>query len=257
MLSVAGRKSHFRVLPLILAASIALPAYSVMQVPAFALSELQQAPADPKAGNAADADKAAPAPAGNPDTATDAGSGSNGLPMPEPLIDTSKANDTKAAAQDAKPGDISMDIAKAPEPVRKLRQAIMDAARAGDLAKVASLMDPGPNHTDIGPDDSGNDLQTALKDMSGDGDGLEILSIMLDLLSTGYAHVNVGTPDEAYVWPYFTEKKLDTLTPSEKVDLMRIVTAGDFADMLEYGGYNFYRIGITPDGHWKFFLSGN
>ena len=30
----------------------------------------------------------------------------------------------------------------------------------------------------------------------------------------------------------------------------RIVTAGDFAEMQEFGSYNFYRLGITPDGQF-------
>jgi hypothetical protein len=84
-----------------------------------------------------------------------------------------------------------------------------------------------------------------------------VLSIVLDVLSTGYAHVGAGTANDLYVWPYFTEKQLSTMTPAEKVDLMRLVTAGDFADMLEYGSYNFYRVGISADGKWKQFLSGN
>jgi hypothetical protein len=35
------------------------------------------------------------------------------------------------------------------------------------------------------------------------------------------------------------------------------VTAGDFAEMEEGGNYNFYRVGITPDGQWKFFVAGD
>ena len=66
-----------------------------------------------------------------------------------------------------------------------------------------------------------------------------------------------GTPEEAYVWPYFTEKPLASLTPPEKVDLFRLLTAGDFAEMEEGGNYNFYRVGITPDGQWKFFVAGD
>ena len=38
---------------------------------------------------------------------------------------------------------------------------------------------------------------------------------------------------------------------------MRLVTAGDVASMQEFGSYNFYRVGITPDGQWKFFIGGD
>lgn len=64
-----------------------------------------------------------------------------------------------------------------------------------------------------------------------------------------------STPDEAYVFPYFSGKPLNTLTAPEKVELLRIITAGDLADMQEYGNYSFYRIGISPDGKWKFFTA--
>lgn len=252
MQMVAGRKSQFRLLPLLLATAVALPTSLSMGSNAYALSQLQQAPAEQPATGTSGNNQAPSAPAA---PAAPADSGGT-ITMPAPLVDSTKAT-APAVTTDSKPAEIMFDISKAPEAVRKTRDAIIEAAKAGDLKKVAELMHPGPNHTDIGPDDSGNDIPTALKDMSGDGDGLEILSIMLDILSTGFAHVNAGTPDEAYVWPYFAEKKLDQLTAPEKVDLMRIVTAGDFADMQEYGGYNFYRIAITPDGHWKSFLSGN
>ena len=52
-------------------------------------------------------------------------------------------------------------------------------------------------------------------------------------------------------------KPLASLTPPEKVELLRIVTAGDLADMQEYGNYSFYRLGISPDGQWKFFSGGD
>lgn len=80
---------------------------------------------------------------------------------------------------------------------------------------------------------------------------------MLDIISTGFVHVGQGTPDEMYVWPYFAEKDLKALTPPERVELLRIVTAGDLSDMQEFGGYNFYRLGITPDGKWKYFTAGD
>ncbi len=97
----------------------------------------------------------------------------------------------------------------------------------------------------------------ALKSLSGDQDGIEVLAILLDLMSTGFVLADKGTPEEAYVWPYFAEKPLSSLTAPEKVDLFRLVTAGDFAGMEEFGSYNFYRVGITPDGRWKFFVAGD
>ncbi len=83
------------------------------------------------------------------------------------------------------PVEISFDISKAPAAVQKARQEIIDAATAGDVKKVAALMKA--SQTNLGPDNANADPESALKDMSGDGDGLEVLSIMLDVLATGYA----------------------------------------------------------------------
>jgi hypothetical protein len=185
---------------------------------------------------------------------------SKALPMPDPLVksqpsSTAVASDT---SNNGKPAEIIYDISKVPEPVRKLRETIVEAAASGDLERLRSLMNVGGglNQTQVTADDPGEDPIKTLHDLSGDSDGIEILSILLDILSSACAHIGQGTPNEMYVWPYFAEKDIKTLSAPEKVDLMRIITAGDFSDMLEFGGYNFYRVGITPDGKWKFFTSG-
>ncbi|MGF9562468.1 hypothetical protein [Neorhizobium sp. JUb45] len=161
----------------------------------------------------------------------------------------------EAEAEPAIKAEIIHDFSKLPEPVRKLREAIVEAAASGDVERMRPIMDPGAQKTD-GPDQNEDPIET-LKSFSGDTEGLEILAIMLDLMQTGVARIEAGTPDEVYVWPYFVGKPLNELTPPEKVDLLRIVTAGDLAAMDEAGGYNFYRIGISPDGKWKFIVSGD
>ncbi|WFU09987.1 hypothetical protein QA646_03720 [Rhizobium sp. CB3090] len=184
------------------------------------------------------------------------------IPMPDPLVNNQAGQSSGTASGNTSNGgkqaEILFDISKAPEPVRKLREAIVEAAASGDLERLRPLMNVGGGlkQTQVTADDPTEDPIKTLHDLSGDPDGIEILSILLDIMSTGFAHVGQGTPDEMYVWPYFAEKDIKTLTAPEKVDLMRIVTAGDFSDMLEFGGYNFYRVGITPDGRWKFFTSG-
>ncbi|WCK13937.1 hypothetical protein G6L41_003430 [Agrobacterium tumefaciens] len=185
---------------------------------------------------------------------------SDGIPLPDPLVDRSAGQSTQ---QPTKPGNtpemsvvIEHDISKAPEAVRKLRQQIIDAASSGDIEKLRPFIAASDKQFRIDGNDS-DDPIAALKSYSGDPDGLEVLAIIIDLLSTGYAHVDAGTPDEAYVFPYFSGKPLNTLTAPEKVELLRIITAGDLADMQEYGNYSFYRIGISPDGKWKFFTAGD
>lgn len=188
------------------------------------------------------------------------GGAAPGVPMADPLISSQNnqgVDKTPGAQDDSKPVEVIYDINKAPEPVRKLREQIVEAAASGDLERLRPLMGAGADQTQVTVGEATDDPISTLKDLSGDPDGDEILAIMLDIISTGFVHVGAGTPDEMYVWPYFAEKDLKSLTPPERVELLRIVTAGDLSDMQEFGGYNFYRLGITPAGKWKFFTAGD
>lgn len=213
--------------------------------------------ADPAAGNgipvrqAQDTTLPKPAPAIDPPVASEPGPGSNG-----------------AGDQGAKPGvtadsnipdgpsEVIRDLSTLPEPVKKMRDQLIAAAASGDPEKLRALLGTGPNQTLVMNTD-GDDPVDTLKTFSGDPDGQEILAIMIDILSTGAARFDAGKPDEIYIWPYFVAKNVETLTPPERVDLLRIVTAGDLIGMQDNGNYNFYRLGITPDGQWKFLTGGD
>lgn len=162
------------------------------------------------------------------------------------------ATDTKHAAL-----EVMYDFAKAPEAVRKMREKLVEAASSGDPEKLRALLSEGAEPTALALGSDNGDPIATIKSVSGDPDGIEVLAIMMDVLNAGFVHVNAGTSDDAYVWPYFAEKPLNTLTPREKVELLRIVTAGDYENMLDAGNYNFFRIGIAPDGKWKFFTAGD
>lgn len=228
--------------------------------PAFALSELkneqgqvQQKPAE--------GGETPPAEEEQQDT------GPLELPLPDPLIRRDKAVtepsddapgvDDKTADAPEVPVEFFSDIAKAPEPVRRMRELIVEAAASGDIERLRPLLGKGVTETQVSIVETDEGPVETLKGQSGDDEGIEVLAILIDVLAGGFVHVGKGTADELYVWPYFAEKSLATLTPPEKVELLRIVTAGDFADMKEFGSYNFYRVGITPDGQWKFFVTGD
>ncbi|ARQ57637.1 MULTISPECIES: hypothetical protein [Rhizobium] len=218
---------------------------------AYALSELHKIPGQPN-------DQAAQGSAQG--QSQPQGGTTPGVPMADPLVNSqnSQGVDKTPGTQDSsKPVEVIHDISKAPEPVRKMRQQIVEAAASGDLERLRPLMGAGAEQTQVTVGEPTDDPIGTLKDLSGDPDGDEILAIMLDIVSTGFVHVGQGTAEEMYVWPYFAEKDLKSLTPPERVELLRIVTAGDLSDMQEFGGYNFYRLGITPDGKWKFFTAGD
>lgn len=185
--------------------------------------------------------------------------GKQTLPMPDSLIKKpgDKTTTLETPDQPEIPVEFVNDLDKLPAPVKKMRIALVEAAASGDIEKLRPLLSTGEDETQVSVGDAPEDPIAALKSLSGDPDGREVLAILLDIISTGAAHTDKGTPQEAYVWPYFAEKNLDTLSPPEMVELYRIVTAGDVTDMKEFGGYNFYRLGISPDGKWKFFVAGD
>ncbi|SIP92425.1 hypothetical protein SAMN05880582_10136 [Rhizobium sp. RU20A] len=190
------------------------------------------------------------------------------IPMPDAMIDkrdlsvpgeTTPDATVPAGEEAATPAiEIIQDPAQLPEPVRRMRQLIMDAALTGDIEKLRPLLGKGGTATQVSSyeGDPADPIAT-LKGLSGDQQGAEVLAIMLDILSTGAALIDKDTNETVYVWPYVALRPIDTLTKPEIVDLLRIVTAGDMAEMQEVGGYNFYRLGIGPDGQWKFFLTGD
>jgi len=137
-----------------------------------------------------------------------------------------------------------------------MRQLLIDAAKSGDIEKLRPLLGTGDSATQLSLADITDDPVAFLKSQSGDEDGEEILAIMEEVLSAGYVHLDAGTPEELYVWPYFFAYPLDKLTPQQKVEMYKIVTASDFEEMQNFGNYIFFRLGISPDGHWAFFVAG-
>ncbi|GEO84499.1 MULTISPECIES: hypothetical protein [Alphaproteobacteria] len=236
---------------LLRAVSVGLAVAVIGASPALALSDIRQLPASSQ-------DPAAPEDKEKLDTRPD--TGLTGIPDPDPLIRKPGDNPPPASTtsdSDEQPPEVIYDLSKAPEPVRRMRELLIEAAASGDVERMRPLLNPGPDQTQIALGTSDADPVAALKQLSGDEDGVEVLAILIDILSTGFVHLDAGTPDEVYVWPYFAERPLALLTPPEKVELLRIVTAGDVAEMQDLGNYNFFRLGITPDGRWKFFTSGD
>ena len=97
------------------------------------------------------------------------------------------------------------------------------------------------------------DVVAYLKAQSGDGQGLELLAILTDVLEASWVRLNPGTPQEIYVWPAFAALPLDRLEPGQLVELMKIVTSSDLEEMKGSGHYTFYTVGIGPDGTWHWF----
>ena len=150
--------------------------------------------------------------------------------------------------------EVITDLSRLPAPVARTRERILTAARSGDLKQLAALVNeamPVFSFTDE------KDPIAFWKANYPDSDGIEVLSIATMILELGFVRVDEGTQQEMYVWPYFVRMSLAALTPPQKVELFRIVTGADYRDMLAFGVYSFYRVGIGPDGTWHFFVAGD
>jgi hypothetical protein len=163
------------------------------------------------------------------------------------------ANARLKAPADTAP-EIVTDLTRLPPAVARTREQILAAARSGDLDKVAALMRPAGTVFTFGDD---KDPVAFWKANYPDSEGIEVLSILVTVLETGFVRLDPDTPQEAYVWPYFVGIPIKTLSPEQKVELFRIVTGADYKDMVEFGAYAFYRLGISPDGTWQFFVAGD
>ena len=152
--------------------------------------------------------------------------------------------------------EIGYDMARLPAPVAKTRQRILEAARSGDLEKLLAVMQSTETMPIFTFGQDKNPLSYWRSNYP-DSNGVEVLSILVNLLEAGYVRIDKGTPQEMYVWPYFAFTPLATLTPGQKVELFRIVTGSDYKEMTQFGAYVFYRVGIAPDGTWHFFVSGD
>jgi len=152
--------------------------------------------------------------------------------------------------------EIITDLGRLPPAVARTRERILAAARSGDLQKLLAVMQTNAA-LPIFSFSEDKDPVGFWKANYPDSDGVEALSILITILETGFVHVDLGTPQEVYLWPYFAWLPLKSLTPEQKVELFRIITGADYKDMIEFGAYSFYRLGITPDGTWHFFVSGD
>lgn len=188
-----------------------------------------------------------------------------GLRIPNESEYENEASDDEPVEQDTEPDHrpdkgpppvIEYDASKLPPPVRRLREQILEAATSGEIDGLRPIFDANGEPPAISFNEDGDPINQ-LKSLSGDEEGREILAILIEVLEAGYVHVDVGTPDEMYVWPYFARYPLEELTGPQMVELFKLLTAGDYEDMKIYGTYLFYRVGIAPNGVWRFFLAGD
>ncbi|WP_186386908.1 hypothetical protein [Stappia sp. TSB10P1A] len=171
---------------------------------------------------------------------------------PEPATDASGAPGVQPEALP----EVLYGEADLPKPVARTRAQLLEAAYAGDLDRLRMVLEANEMMPTLTFGEMDDPIEF-LKASSGDGEGLEVMAILTEILEAGYVHVDKGTAQEMYVWPYFSRIPLARLTREQKVEMYRVVTSGDLADMEAMGAWTFYRVGIGPDGTLHYFVAGD
>jgi hypothetical protein len=159
---------------------------------------------------------------------------------------------TTATAAPGQPPKVLYDFNALPDPVKRMLEQIVVAAESGEIETMRPVLESN----ELKPMVAAAHVEDPIefwKKASADGAGRDVLAAMLNVIASGYVRVGQGH-DEMFVWPYFAEIDLATLTPSQEVDLYRIVPPALAVPMKKAGKYSYYRLGISPAGVWHYFL---
>jgi hypothetical protein len=151
---------------------------------------------------------------------------------------------------------VHRDLHDLPAAVAETRLKLMAAAATGDVEALRAIIEAQSNPPSVtlgGQEDPIGFLRSS----SNDGAGRELLGILLELLEAPYAVLGEGGDNEVFIWPYLAVVSLRDLTPPELVELYKLVSFYDYQDMLDFGGWYFFRVGILANGEWSFFLAGD
>ncbi len=142
-----------------------------------------------------------------------------------------------------------------PVPVEEMRDAILAATRSGEIEDLKVPLD----WNELKPDVAATTVDDPIaywKKTSADGEGREILAVLANILAMRPAELPLGNDLEnntIYVWPYLAEAKLDALSPSEQVDLLRLVSPEKAKAMRTAKKWTWWRLTIGADGTWHSF----
>jgi hypothetical protein len=159
----------------------------------------------------------------------------------------------KQGAGAANPRKPLRDPSALPEPVRRMRFEILRAAASGQIEALRLPIEMNELPPMFADKPTGDSI-AFLRSASGDGEGREMLAVLINLLTTGCVRQSPSPGEEVYVWPYFAETPLDELTPAQEVELLRFVPAARFKEMRAKGKYDYYRLTIGGDGVWHTFM---
>jgi hypothetical protein len=168
---------------------------------------------------------------------------------PDPQI---AATETVVAAAEDQAPKVLYDFNALPDPVKRMLEQIAEAAQSGEIEKMRPVLESNELKPMVAAAHVDDPIAFWKKE-SADGSGRDVLAALLDVMSSGYVRTGQGE-EEMYVWPYFAATGLSALTPSQEVELYRVVPPERAVAMKKSGKYGYYRLGIAPNGVWHFFL---
>lgn len=179
------------------------------------------------------------------------------------ILDTAFAGAAKPGAADAaaKPQSSAplaqhpLTDEELPPNVRDMREAILLAVRSGRIEDLQTAIEWNEILPDLGKA-TGVAAIEAWRKQSSDGEGLEILAVLGNILALGPAKIMGGRDHEnaaIYVWPYLAERPLQNLSPAEQVDLLRLMQPDAAKAMRADKTWTWWRLVIAADGNWLSF----
>lgn len=152
--------------------------------------------------------------------------------------------------------EISSDMSALPEAVQATRQKLIEAARSGDIEALQPIIDAQGVQPKVSFGDP-DDALGYLRDVSEDGEGRQVLGLLLDLLDQPYAYYPDSGGETNYIWPYLAELDPNALTPEQEVDAYRLVSNDQLTELKQFGAWIFWRTYINESGEWYAFIAGD
>lgn len=143
-----------------------------------------------------------------------------------------------------------------PEKVSETYQRIKAAAQSGDAGELQAAME----WNELPPETNAEDGVSPLdhwKQAFGDPSLRAVMATILNILEAGHVKLNGEGGAATYIWPYHAKKDLTKLTPTEEVDLLRIIPSDGAKAMKQSGKYSGYTLVIGADGTWHSFAKAN
>jgi hypothetical protein len=141
-----------------------------------------------------------------------------------------------------------------PEAVAEKRAAIWDAVVECDWDQLQRLLGPGLSYTFGGGDDSIDAPIHHWQYLEAQGE--QPMLFLAELLNRPFGTIE-GEGVTYYVWPSVHTKEWDAATQAEIERLRPLYGDEDFSDFEAFGAYFGYRVGITDNGDWVYFIAGD